>query len=187
MSSPNGWFLTCLQISQETGKVDLYAHLFFPVCCDLHSQRLYCSHEERIDVFLEFLVLSINPMNVGYMISSSSAFYKPSLYIWKFLAHILLKPSLKDFEHNLVSMWNEHNFIVIWTFFGIVILWDWNENWPFLVLWPLLSFPNLLTYWVQHFNSIIFYDFNSSGGILSPPLTLFVVMLPKACLILQNI
>ena len=34
--------------------------------------------------------------------------------------------------------------------------WDWNENWPFPVLWPLLSFPNLLSYGVQHFNCIIF-------------------------------
>jgi len=54
------------------------------------------------------------------------------------------------------SMWNEHNCMIIWTFFGTALLWDWNENWHFPVLWPLLSFPNLLTYWVQHFNSIIF-------------------------------
>ena len=46
--------------------------------------------------------------------------------------------------------------MVVWTFFGIALLWDWNENWPFLVLWPLLSFPNWLAYWVQHFHSIIF-------------------------------
>ena len=39
-----------------------------------------------------------------------------------------------------------------WTLFGIALLWDWNENWPFPVLWPLLSFPNLLAYWVQHLN-----------------------------------
>ena len=38
---------------------------------------------------------------------------------------------------------------------GTASLWDWNENWPFPVLWPLLSFPNLLVYWVQHFHSII--------------------------------
>ena len=69
---------------------------------------------------------------------------------------------------------------VIWTFFGITFLWDWNENWPFPVLWPLLSFPNLLTYWVQHFNSTIFQDWNSSAGILSLPLAVFIVMLPKA-------
>ena len=48
-------------------------------------------------------------------------------------------PSLKDFEHNLASMWNECNCMVVWTFFGIAFLWDWNENWPFPVLWPLLS------------------------------------------------
>ena len=50
-------------------------------------------------------------------------------------------------------MWNECNYAVVWTFFDIVFLWDWNENWPFPVLWPLLSFPNLLIYWVQHFHT----------------------------------
>ena len=59
-------------------------------------------------------------------------------------------------ENNLTRMWSEHNYPVVWTFSRIVLLWDWNENWSFWVLWPLLSFPNLLTYWVQHFNSIIF-------------------------------
>ena len=54
------------------------------------------------------------------------------------------------------SLWDECNCAVVWAFFGIAFLWDWNENWPFPVLWPLLSFPNLLTYWVQHFHSIIF-------------------------------
>ena len=39
---------------------------------------------------------------------------------------------------------------------GFAFLWDWNENWPFPVLWPLLSFPSLLAYWVQHLHSIIF-------------------------------
>ena len=38
------------------------------------------------------------------------------------------------------------------------IIGDWNENWPFPVLWPLLGFPNLLAYWVQHFSSSIFQD-----------------------------
>ena len=44
--------------------------------------------------------------------------------------------------------WDEHNCAIVWTFFGIAFLWDWNENWPFPVLWPLLSFPNLRAYWV---------------------------------------
>ena len=45
--------------------------------------------------------------------------------------------------------WDECNCAVVSTFFGIAFFWDWNENWPFPVLWPLLSFPNLLAYWVQ--------------------------------------
>ena len=45
-------------------------------------------------------------MDVGNLISGSSAFSRPRLYIWKFLIHALLSPSLKDFEHNLFSMWN---------------------------------------------------------------------------------
>ena len=78
------------------------------------------------------------------LISDSSAFSKSSLYIWKFSVHVLLKPVLKDFEHYLAGVWNECNCAVVWVFFGVAFLWDWNENWPFPVLWPLLSFPNLL-------------------------------------------
>ena len=73
-----------------------------------------------------------------------------------------------------------------WTFFGIAFSWDWNENWPFPVLWPLLSFPNLMTYWVQHFTASSFMIWNSSTGIPSPPLALFAVMLPKAHLTLHS-
>ena len=119
-------------------------------------------------------------MNVGNLISGSSAFSKPSLYIWKFSIHVLLKPSLKNFEHYLASMWNERSCIVVWTFLCIPFLWNWSENWPFPVLWPLLSFPNLLAYWVLHFTTSSFRIWNSSTGIPSPPLALFVVMLPKA-------
>ena len=77
-------------------------------------------------------------------------------------------------------MWDKCNCAIAWAFFGIAFLWDWNENWPFPVLWPLLSFPDLLAYWVQHFHSIIFRIWSSSTGIPSPPLALFVVMLSKA-------
>ena len=54
------------------------------------------------------------------------------------------------------------NYAVVWAFFGICFLWDWNENWSFPVPWPLLSFPNLLTYWVQHLHSIIFQVFSGA-------------------------
>ena len=59
--------------------------------------------------------------------------------------------SWMDSEHSLASTWNECDCTLVWTSFGTALLWDWNENWPFPVLWPLLSFPNWLTCWVQHF------------------------------------
>ena len=152
MSSSNCYFLTCIQISQETGYVVWHSHLseFSTVCCDPHKvfSKWRC--------FSGILCFLNDPEIVGNLITGSFAFSKLSLYIWKFLVHILLKPSLKDFEHNLASMWNEHNCTVAWIFFGIALLWDWNKNWSFPVLWPLLSFTNLLACWVQHFNSIIF-------------------------------
>ena len=71
------------------------------------------------------------------------------------------KPVLENFELYFTSVWDECNCAVVWAFFGIAFLWDWNEIWAFPVLWPLLSFPNLLAYWVQHFRSIIFQDLES--------------------------
>ena len=78
--------------------------------------------------------------HVGNLISGSSVFSESSLNIWVFMFHKLLKSSLDNFEHYFVSMWDECNSAVVWTFFGIAFLWDWNENWPFPGLWPLLSF-----------------------------------------------
>ena len=105
---------------------------------------------------------------------------------FKFTVHVLLKPGLENFENYFASMCDECNCAGVWTFFDIALLWDWNENWPFPVLWPPLSFPNLLTYWVQHFHSISSRIWNSSARIPSPPLALFVVMLPKAHLTLHS-
>ena len=51
-------------------------------------------NKAEVDVFLEFACFFYNPMNVGNLISGSSAFSKSSLYIWKFQVHVLLKPSL---------------------------------------------------------------------------------------------
>ena len=104
-------------------------------------------NKAEIDVFLEFSCFFDDPVDVGNLISGSSAFSKTNLNIWKFTVHVLLKPGLENFEHYFASVWDECNCAIVWEFFGIAILWDWNENWPFLVLWPLTSFPNLLTYW----------------------------------------
>ena len=114
--------------------------------------------EAEADVFLEFPCFFYDPTDVGNLTTGFSAFSKSSLYIWKFSVHVLLKRSLENVEHCFVSMYNECGCVVVWIFFGIAFLWDWNENWPFPVLWPLKSSPNLLAYWVQRFHSIIFQD-----------------------------
>ena len=111
-------------------------------------------NESEVDVFQEFPCFLYDPTNIGYLISGSSAFSKPSLYIWKFSVHVMLKSSLKDFEHYRASMRNEHSCAIVLTFCGIAFVWDWNENWPFPVLWPLLSFPNLGTYWVSNMSEL---------------------------------
>ena len=96
------------------------------------------------------------------------------------MVHILLKPGLENFEHYLTSMWDECNFAVVWAFFGIAFLWDWNENWPFPVLWPWLSFRICWHIECSTFTASSFRIWNSSIGIPSPPLALCVMMLPKA-------
>ena len=130
--------------------------VFYTVCCDPHGQTLWHSQSSRSRCFLELSCFFNDPADVGNLISGSSAFSKSSLNIGKFSVHVLLKPSLENFEHYFDSVWDECNCVVVWTFSGIVLLWDWNDDCPFPVLWPPLSFPNLLTYWVQHFHSIIF-------------------------------
>ena len=161
MSRSNCCFLSSIQISQEAGQVVWYSHLFqnFLRCIVIHTVKDFgIVNKAEIDVFLELSCFFNDPVNFGNLISASSAFSKTSLNIRKFMVHELLKPGLENFEYYFTSMWDECNCVVVWAFFSIAFLWDWNKNWPFPVLWPLLSFPNLLAYWVQHFHSIIFQD-----------------------------
>ena len=127
----------------------------FPQFVVIHRVKSFSVvNEAEVDVFLEFSCFFYDPVDVGDLISDSSVFSKSSLNIWEFFVHILLKPSMENFEHYFASVWNEHNCAIIWTFFGIAFLWNWNENRPFPVLGPLLSYPTLLAYWGQHLNSI---------------------------------
>ena len=107
--------------------------------------------------FLKFPCFLYDPVNVGNFISISSGFSKPRFYIWKFLIHVLLKSSLKDFDNSLARLWIVHNFMVVWTLLAVSLLSDLNEHCPFLVLWLPLHFPNLLMGWVQRFNSSIIF------------------------------
>ena len=114
MSSSNCCFLTCIQISQEGGQVVWYSHLLknFPQFIVIHTVKGFgIENKAEIDVCLQFSCFFDDPADIGNLISGSPAFLKPTLFIWKFLVHILLMPSLKDFEPNLASMWNEHNCI----------------------------------------------------------------------------
>ena len=159
MSSSNCCFLTCIQISQEAGQGVWYSHHFqnFPQFIVIHTVKDFgIVNKAEVGVFLEPSCFFDNPIFIGNLISGASAFSKSSLNIWKFMVHVLFKPHLENFEHYFPRVWDKCNCAVVWAFFGIAFLWDWNENWPFRVLWPRLSFPNLLTYWVQHFHSIIF-------------------------------
>ena len=121
----------------------------------IHTVKGFGIVNKAKDVFLDYLAF----LMIQWMLAISSLVPLPFLnpawtsessqftYCW----------SLDwNFEHYFASMWDECNWVVVWAFISIAFLWDWNENWPFPVLWPLLSFPNLLTYWVQHFHSIIF-------------------------------
>ena len=125
MSSSNCWFLTCIQISQGAGQVVWYSHLFqnFPQFVVIHTVTGFAIiSKAEIDVFLEFSCFFYDPMNVGTVISGSSAFSKSSLNIWKFTVHVMLKPGLENFEQYFASVWNECNCVVVWTFFGIAFL-----------------------------------------------------------------
>ena len=134
-------------------------------------------HKAEVDVFLELSCFLDDP----WMLAVWSLFPLPFLnqtwtsgsswltYYWS-LAWRILSITLLACEMSAVA----------WTFFCIAFLWDWNENWPFPVLWPLLNFPNLLAYWVSTLTASSLKIWNSSSGIPSPPLALFLVMLPKA-------
>ena len=160
-SSSNCCFLTCIQISQEASQVVWYSHLFknFPQFVVSHTVKGFgIVNKAEVDVCLESACFFYDPTDVGNLISSSSAFSKSSVNIWRFSVHIRLKPNLGNFEKYIASMWDECNWVVVGTLFCIAFLWDWNENWPVPVLWPLLSFPNLRVHSVQHFHSVIFQD-----------------------------
>ena len=69
--------------------------------------------EAEVDVFLEFSCFFYDPVDVGNLISGSSSFSKSSSNIQKFMVHILLKPSLKNFEYYCANVRDECNCAVV--------------------------------------------------------------------------
>ena len=133
------------------------------VCCNPHSQRPWPKAE--VDIFLELSCFFDDPMDVGNLTSYSSVFSKSTLNIRKFTVHVLLKPVgefsnvlLENFEHYFARVWDDCNCTIVWAFFGIGV-----KNWPFPVLWPLLSFPGILSEALLRASSS--RSWNSSAGI----------------------
>ena len=157
MSSSHCCFLTCIQISQEVGQVVWYSHLFknFPHFAVIHTVKGFgIFNRAEVDVFLGLSRFFNDPVDVGNLICGSSAFSKSRLNIWNSqycwsLAWRILSITLLACEMSAIVQLFEHSLAL--PFFGIGMKID-----LFPVLWPLLSFPNLLTYWMQHSHSLIF-------------------------------
>ena len=181
MSGSNCFFWTCVQVSQEAGKVDWYFHLLknFLQFVVIHTVKGFSVvNEAEVDVLLELPCFLNDPTNVGNLISGSSVFSKSSLNIWKFLVHILLKPSLKDFEHNLVhGKWVQQcsNLNILWHCSSLGL--EWKLTFPS----PMAAAVFQICWHIEFstFTASSFRIWNSSTGIPSPLLALFIVMLPK--------
>ena len=134
MSSFNCCFLTCIQVSQEAGMVVWCSHLFknFPQFV-IHTVKSFSIvNEAEVDFFWKSLIFSmIQWMSAAWSLDPLP-FLNPAWTSGNSV-HVLLKPSLENFEHYFASVWDECNCAVVWTFFGIAFLCDWNENWPFPV------------------------------------------------------
>ena len=84
-----------------------YSYLLknFPQFVVIHTVKVFSIvSKAEVDVFLECSSFFDDPVNVGNLISGSSAFSKSGLNTWKFMVHILLKPGLDNFEHYFTSM-----------------------------------------------------------------------------------
>ena len=185
----NCCFLTFIQVSQEAGQVVWYSHLSqnFLQFIVIHTVKGFgIVNKTEIDAFLKLSCFFDDPTDdPTNLIFGSSAFSKSSLNIWKFTVHILLKPGLENFEHSFGSMWDECNCVVVWTFFDTALLcyemktdlWmktdlfqSCGHCWVFQICWYIEC--STLT-------ASSFRTWNSSARIPSPPLALFIVMLPK--------
>ena len=184
MSSSNCCFLTWIQVSQESGQVIWYSHLFqsFPQFIVVYTVKGFCIvNKSEIDVFLELSCFFDDPADVGNLISGSFVFSKTSLNIWKFTVHVLLKPGLENFKHYFTGVWDECNCVFEHSlqlpFLGIGMKTDFFQScghcWVFQICWHIKYIT---------FTASSFRIWNSSTGIPSPPLALFIVMLPKAYL-----
>ena len=138
----------------------------------IHTVKDYCVvSKAEADGFLEF---SCFFDDVGNLISGFSAFSKSSLNIWKFSVHVLLKPCLENFEHYFASNCAVQHSLAL-PFFGIGMKTELSQScshcWVFQICWHIEC---------STWTASSFRIWNSSAGIPSPLLALFIVMLPKS-------
>ena len=183
MSSSNCCFLTSIQISQEVDQVVWYSHLFwnFTQFFMIHTVKGFgIVNKAEVDVFLELSCFFNGLTDVGNLISGSSAFSKTSLKsesswftdFWS-LAWRILSITLLASEMSTIVWWFEHSLGL--PFFGIGMKTDPFQScghcWVFQICWHIEG---------STFTASSFRIWNSSAGIPSPPLALFILMLPKA-------
>ena len=174
MSGSNCCVLTCIQISQEAGKLVWYSHLLknFPQFAVTHRVKgLGIVNEAEVNVFLELSCFFDDPVDVGNLISGSSAFSKSSLNIWKFSVHTVLKSGLETFEHYFANMWSELQLCgssdILWHCPSLGLEWKLTFSSPvataefFQICWHIEC--SILT-------ASSFRIWNSLFGIPSPPL-----------------
>ena len=108
-SGSNCCFLTCVQfLWRQIRRSSIPISLRIFQCVAIHTVKGFSIvNEAEVDILLEFPCFLCDPVNVGNLISDYSAFSQHSLDIWKFSVHIMLKPSMQDFEHDLTSMGGE--------------------------------------------------------------------------------
>ena len=137
LSSSNCCFLTCIQISQEEGKMVWCSHLLnFPQFVVIYTVKGFgIFNKAKVDIFLELSCFFDDPTDAGTMISGSSAFPKSSLNIWKFTVHILLKPgrgfwALLCYHVRWVQLCGSLN--IIWHCLSLGL--EWKLTFPLLIL-----------------------------------------------------
>ena len=128
---------------------------------------------------MEFSCFLYDSMDVGNLISASSTFSKSSLNTWKFSVHTLLKPSSENFEHLLaleMSIILCGSLNILWHCLSLGLEWKLTFSSPVATA-ECSIFAGIMS---VAFTASSFRIWNSSTGIPSPPLTFFLVMLPKA-------